>query len=163
MPDRQRRGFQKSLGRLALAALFAPLALSLIPSGAALAEGGQMTVFKSPYCGCCGKWVDYMRAEGFQVAVRDMDDIAAVKKMAGVPGQLESCHTASLDGYVIEGHVPANAVRRLLSGETAYRGISVPGMPTGSPGMEGGAAETYSVYGFDGSGKIEALMTVPAQ
>ena len=139
------------------------LALLSQPMPAAAAGPAEMVVFKSPYCGCCSNWVDHMRSEGFQVTVQDMDELASVKKMAGVPAALESCHTASLQGYVIEGHVPAAAVRRRVSGDTAYRGLAVPGMPSGSPGMEGGAPEPYVVYGFDGSGKAEPFMSVPAR
>lgn len=131
-----------------------------VPAGAA--APGELTVFKSPYCGCCAKWVDYMRAEGFTVTVRDMEDLDAVKKMAGVPETLQSCHTATLDGRIIEGHVPAEAVRKLIA-DGAYHGLAVPGMPAGSPGMEGGAPELYAVYGFDGSGKSEVVLSIPAR
>ena len=95
-----------------------------------------ITVFKSPSCGCCGKWVEYMRSHGFTVATRDMEDLEAIKKMAGVPDGLQSCHTATVGGYVVEGHVPVEAVRRLLRERPKTRGIAVPGMPAGSPGME---------------------------
>lgn len=151
-----------------------PIRLRGLAAGAMIAAGligatpaeaaapGEVTVFKSPYCGCCAKWVDYMRAEGFTVAVRDMEDLDAVKKMAGVPEALQSCHTATLDGRIIEGHVPAEAVRRLMS-DGAHHGLAVPGMPAGSPGMEGGAPEPYEVYGFDGSGKSEIVQSVPSR
>lgn len=122
------------------------------------AAPGALTVFKSPYCGCCEKWVDYMRAQGFEVIVRDMEDLSAVKKMAGVPENLESCHTATLDGRIIEGHVPVEAVRSLLNGDNSFHGLAVPGMPSGSPGMEGGAPEPYVVFGFYGNGDSEVFM-----
>lgn len=163
MPDIQRRNFLHGLSRAGAGVATLGAVLALWPAGLVAAQESQITVFKSPYCGCCGKWVDYMRAAGFQVAVRDMEDLASVKRMAGVPAQLESCHTASVNGYIIEGHVPAEAVHRMLSGETGYRGIAVPGMPIGSPGMEGGTPEPYAVYGFDGKGRIEAFMSVPAR
>jgi len=120
-----------------------------------------VTVFKSPSCGCCGKWVDYMRAHGFEVAVRDMDDISSVKAMAGVPGDLQSCHTATVKGRIIEGHVPVEAVRRLLNEDNKLLGLAVPGMPAGSPGMEGPAAESYSVFGFHANGDRVTYMSVP--
>ena len=122
-----------------------------------------MTVFKSPYCGCCGKWVDYMRAHGFDVTVRDMEELDVIKKTAGVPGDLESCHTATIGGYIIEGHVPVEAVQRLLRERTKVRGLSVPGMPAGSPGMEGPRSESYSVYSFHPNGERAVYMSVPAR
>ncbi len=163
MPPSDRRKFLHILRGLGAGAVMSGMALMLLPVAPAAAEESQVTVFKSPYCGCCAKWVDHMRAAGFTVAVRDMEDLTSVKKMAGVPAELESCHTASVGGYIIEGHVPPEAVRRLLSGETGYRGLAVPGMPSGSPGMEGGTPEPYVVYGFDASGRAEPVMSVPAR
>lgn len=163
MPQNDKRKLLQMLRGLGVGAVMSGVALALLPLASAVAEEGEITVFKSPYCGCCAKWVDYMRAAGFQVAVRDMDDVTTVKRMAGVPAPLESCHTATVQGYVIEGHVPVEAVRRLLSGETGYRGLSAPGMPSGSPGMEGGTPEPYTVYGFDAKGNAEAFMSIPAR
>lgn len=163
MHEIERRSFLHGLRRFGAGIVTLGAAATLSPVVPAVAQGGQISVFKSPYCGCCGKWVNHLRAEGFDVAVRDMDDLETVKRMAGVPARLESCHTASVDGYIIEGHVPAEAVRRLLDGETGYRGIAVPGMPIGSPGMEGGTPEPYTVYGFDAKGRIEAFMSVPVR
>lgn len=102
----------------------------------------QLTVFKTPTCGCCGAWVAHMRAEGFAVAPVDMDQDAlwAVKARLGLPDGLSSCHTGLVDGYVVEGHVPASDVRRLLAERPDALGLAVPGMPVGSPGMEMGAA-----------------------
>ncbi len=122
-----------------------------------------VTVFKSPSCGCCNKWVEYMRRHGFTVSIRDMDDLEAIKKMAGVPEGLQACHTATVGGYVVEGHVPVEAVRRLLRERAKTRGIAVPGMPAGSPGMEGPEAVSYSVYSFDKHGKTDEFMGVPAR
>ncbi len=120
-------------------------------SGAALAEEKPlpvMQVWKSPTCGCCGKWIDHMRAAGFSVQARDIDDLTMVKKLAGVPDDKASCHTAIIDGYVIEGHVPAQDVKRLLKERPQVAGLSVPGMVSGSPGMENGRTEPYDVVTF---------------
>lgn len=131
---------------------------------AAVAENETaVTVFKSPSCGCCGKWVEYMRRHGFTVVIRDMEDLAAIKKMAGVPDRLQSCHTAAMGGYVVEGHVPVEAIRRLLRDRPKTHGIAVPGMPAGSPGMESPEPERYSVYSFDKNGKTNEFLTVPAR
>jgi len=108
-----------------------------------------VTVYKSPSCGCCSNWVDHMRKNGFTVTVHDVDDVGPMKREVGVPARLESCHTAIVDGYVIEGHVPAADVRRLLAERPRVVGLSVPGMVTGSPGMEGGKALAYDVVAFD--------------
>ncbi len=108
-----------------------------------------VTVYKSPWCGCCGGWIDHMRAAGFTVEVNDLENLDPVKRAMGVPEQLESCHTASVGGYTTEGHVPASEVIRLLTEKPAARGLSVPGMVVGSPGMEqGNAYEPYAVVLF---------------
>jgi hypothetical protein len=112
-----------------------------------------LTVYKDPNCGCCEQWVTHMAAAGFRPAVRDVSDLPAVKARLGVPAALHSCHTAVVDGAVIEGHVPAPDVRRFLRerprvGRVAARGLAVPGMPAGSPGMEGPPPERYAVLAF---------------
>ena len=163
MHQKRRREFLDILSGLVFGVCVAAAAVAVPPGGAAAAEDDEITVFKSPYCGCCGKWVDHMRAAGFAVTVRDVEDLSPIKSMAGVPGDLESCHTATVQGYIIEGHVPAAAVRKLLRGDRQLRGLAVPGMPVGSPGMEGGTPESYSVYGFDGQGGREVFMSVPAR
>jgi hypothetical protein len=93
-------------------------------------------VFKTATCGCCTKWIDHLRAAGFQVEATDMPDLAGLKNENGVPEELSSCHTALVDGYVIEGHVPAQDIERLLAERPAVAGLAVPEMPMGSPGME---------------------------
>jgi hypothetical protein len=108
-------------------------------------------VWKDPNCGCCGGWVDHLKRSGFRVAVTDTADVAAVKTTLGVPGELASCHTAKIDTYVIEGHVPAAAIRRLLAERPPALGLAVPGMPIGSPGMEGGTPQAYDVVLFGAS------------
>jgi hypothetical protein len=120
----------------------------------AQAKATEMTVYKSPTCGCCGKWIDHMKAAGFQVKVVDMDDLTEIKQASGVPMKLRTCHTAVVSGYAIEGHVPADVVKKLLAEKPAATGIAVPGMPIGSPGMEvGNQKDSYEVFLFDKSGK----------
>lgn len=109
-------------------------------------------VYKTPTCGCCNGWVDHMREAGYTVDARDVTDIMSVKRDAGVPVQMSSCHTALIDGYVVEGHVPAEQIARLLAERPEVSGIAVPGMPIGSPGMEGRNAKPYQVYSFDAAG-----------
>jgi hypothetical protein len=116
----------------------------------------RMVVYKTSTCGCCRSWVDHVQAAGFQVEVHDMPDVAPVKNEHGLPQHLASCHTALVDGYVIEGHVPADVIRRLLSERPQVAGIAVPGMPVGSPGMEvpGGRKDPYDVIAFARDGKV---------
>jgi hypothetical protein len=114
-----------------------------------------MTVYKSATCGCCAKWVEHMQANGFDVKAINVDDIDKVKRDHGVPADAASCHTAIVNGYVVEGHVPADAVLKVLKEKPAIAGIAVPGMPMGSPGMEvpGGQKEPFNIVSFDKSGK----------
>jgi hypothetical protein len=114
------------------------------------ATSHEITVYKTPTCGCCTDWVDHLRANGFTVTVEDYDSLSAIKFIAGVPRDLESCHTAMVDGYVVEGHVPAGDIVRLLTERPAALGLSVPGMPIGSPGMEvpGRTPDAYDVILF---------------
>ena len=115
----------------------------------------EMAVFKSPTCGCCVKWVEYMRLNGFKIDVYDEADLTAVKRYYGVTQSLASCHTAVVDGYVIEGHVPAADVRRLLKERPAVRGLTAPGMPQFSPGMGSETPRGYDVLSFDDGGNVE--------
>ena len=118
----------------------------------------ELTVFRSPTCGCCGKWVEHMKAEGFNVKDEITEDVDAIKEQYGLPETLASCHTAIADGYVIEGHIPAEDVQRLLMDKPDIAGIAVPGMPIGSPGMESGDyVEPYSVFSFTEDGSTEAF------
>lgn len=113
-----------------------------------------MTVYKSATCGCCEKWVEHMKANGFNVTALDVDDIEVPMKTYGVPASLASCHTAVVGGYVVEGHVPADLVTKMLREKPAIAGIAAPGMPVGSPGMEvPGHKDAYKVMSFDKAGK----------
>ena len=129
--------------------------LPLLPTSVAAAD---ITVYKSPYCGCCAEWVTHMRSHGHDMKTVEMEDLTAIKKMTGVGEHLQSCHTAVVDGYVVEGHVPAADVARLLTEKPKARGLAVPGMPIGSPGMEGANPEPYEVLLFqaDGSARVYA-------
>lgn len=106
----------------------------------------SVLVYKGPACGCCESWVGHMRAAGFTVEVRNTEDLGTIMARAGVPAELGSCHTAEVGGYFVEGHVPADDVKRLLAEKPDARGLAVPGMPQGSPGMEqGGVRQAYDV------------------
>lgn len=116
---------------------------------------GTVVVYKTPDCECCARWVKHLEASGIPVQVREDEPLTLVKKRLQVPKVLFSCHTAEVDGYAIEGHVPAADIQRLLRERPAIAGIGVAGMPNGSPGMEGyGAAEHYQTMQFDRAGKI---------
>ena len=121
------------------------------------ANVGQMLVYRDPECGCCQAWADIARKAGYQVVVENRADMAAVKARYDVPGQLASCHTAVVGGYAIEGHVPMRHVARLLQDKPRdVRGIAVPGMPRGSPGMEmpDGSVDAFAVMAFSSDGKV---------
>lgn len=116
------------------------------------AELEPITVYKSPTCGCCTKWVSHLQDNGFKVEAINRKDMNRVKSEAGIPRQLASCHTAIIGGYIIEGHVPAADIKRLLKERPDVIGLTVPGMPMGSPGMEGPRQDKYEVLTFTRSG-----------
>ena len=115
----------------------------------------EITVYKSPTCGCCTKWVDHLKAnKAFHVTTRDLDDVAPIKQGLGVPARLQSCHTAVAGGYAFEGHVPSDLVAKVLKERPKIAGLAVPGMPAGSPGMEmGGRKDPYDIVAFTKDGK----------
>jgi hypothetical protein len=118
------------------------------------AQAGVVTVYKTATCGCCTSWIEHMRKAGFKVREVDLDDLTETKQASGVPMRLRTCHTALVDGYVVEGHVPADLVKKLLAEKPKAAGLAVPGMPLGSPGMEqGDQKEPYDVLLFDKAGK----------
>lgn len=135
----------------ALAAVLAPAAAAQPPAA------GEVVVYKNPSCGCCGKWAEHLRANGFAVREQPVMDLDAVKRRYGVPPQFASCHTAVVDGYVIEGHVPAADVKRLLAERPPLAGVAVPGMPPGSPGMESPQPVSYRSIGFDRNGRAQVF------
>jgi hypothetical protein len=136
---------------------------------AVAAKSSTIKVTKDPNCGCCDGWADHLRKEEFKVNVVEDAKLNQLKARLGVPSGLRSCHTAEVDGYIIEGHVPAKAIRRLLAERPQLRGLAVPGMPVGSPGMEieGQPAEIYSVIAFGPAGqkvyaRFEGAKELPA-
>jgi hypothetical protein len=114
----------------------------------------RMTAYMSPSCGCCTKWVDHMEANGFEVEIHYTEQVLRVKQELGMPLNLSSCHTAVVDGYLVEGHTPADLVRRMLRERPQIAGLAVPGMPMGSPGMEGAWKDAYDVIAFDRTGRL---------
>ncbi|MCW8890632.1 MAG: DUF411 domain-containing protein [Sedimenticola sp.] len=114
--------------------------------------GESITVYKSPTCGCCSAWIEHLEQNGFDVTAHDTTNMNPVKQALGVQPKHASCHTAEVAGYVIEGHVPANEIKRLLAERPAISGLTVPGMPMGSPGMEGSRKDPYQVLTFDAEG-----------
>lgn len=135
------------------------LLLLCLLTGAAFAQSLLgVTVYKSPYCGCCQLWIEYLQKNGFQVTAKNMDDTAPVRASLGMPVKLGSCHTAVVGGYVIEGHVPAADIHRLLKEKPKAVGLAVPGMPLGSPGMESARPQPYDTLLVmkDGSTKVWA-------
>jgi hypothetical protein len=135
------------------------LVVAALGFGSALAQSAAtVEVFKSPSCVCCGKWVEHLRQNGFQVHSHDVNDVPATRNKLGMPDQLGSCHTATIGGYVVEGHVPASDIRRLLKDKPKALGLAVPSMPPGSPGMESATPVPYQtlLVQADGTSKVFA-------
>jgi hypothetical protein len=128
-------------------------ALLVLPRYATSAEAAAILVHKDPNCGCCAGWVRHLTEAGFSVAVDEKTDLNVVRRRLGVPNDLAACHTAEAGGYVLEGHVPAAAVRRLLRERPDATGLAIPGMPVGSPGMDGGSPDKYEVVLFGAKGR----------
>lgn len=123
------------------------------------AKAAHLVVYKSPTCGCCAKWVEHVNAAGFTSETTDLPDVSPIKAKHGVPAQLASCHTSLVGGYVIEGHVPADDIRRLLRERPAVVGLAAPGMPAGSPGMDVPNSPPYQVLSFDKQGRTKVFAT----
>jgi hypothetical protein len=138
------------------------IATALVTGRPATAASPTIEVYKDPTCGCCGKWVEHLRANGFSARVNEIAALDAFKSRVGVPAALASCHTALVDGYVIEGHVPAAEIRRLLTDRPKARGLAVPGMPPGAPGMDIPRAPGYTVLLFDADGTSRNYRSYPA-
>ena len=126
-----------------------------------MSQAPTIEVYKTPTCGCCKKWMDHMEEAGFKVKSTDLRDLSPVKRQHKVPLEASACHTAVVDGYVIEGHVPAKDIQRLLAEKPEVRGLVVPGMPLGSPGMEHPMPEAYSVYTLGPEGKLTVFSSYP--
>jgi hypothetical protein len=136
-----------------LAAIVMLLALPL----PALADPIQATLYKNPQCGCCEGYADYLRANGFEVEVKPTNDLAEISRRAGVPEEFQGCHSTMVGGYVVDGHVPIDIVRRLLSERPAIAGITLPGMPMGSPGMSGEKTAPFTVYAVTKDGQAPTV------
>jgi hypothetical protein len=141
--------------RTLLIAAVSVLVLSAVSSGQQKPKPILISVYKSPSCGCCSLWVDYMRKNGFEAKVQDVENIGALKLKLGVREEFSSCHTTEVGGYIVEGHVPVEAVQRMLKERPKIAGIAVPGMPAGSPGMEvpSGKKDSYNILAFTSDGK----------
>ncbi len=141
--------------------LFAVVLVAAVVTGSMLVRADQgnqslpaVTVYKDANCGCCSLWVTHMERAGFRVTATNTADMPALRAKHGVPAHVQSCHTAIVDGFIVEGHVPAEDVKRMLTSRPAVKGIAVPGMPVGSPGMEQGTVKhAYSVLTFDAAGR----------
>jgi hypothetical protein len=128
------------------------------PSGrGAAAKKPTITVYKDPSCGCCKSWIEHLIRHGYRVDARDTPEMTEIKRTLGVPDRLSACHTAVVNGYLIEGHVPAADIARLLNEKPKVAGLAVPGMPMGSPGMEGPRSQHYQVLSFDKTGKTKVF------
>jgi hypothetical protein len=151
----------RSNGAGAVAVAAGTARASAAGSASAPATAPVVTVYKSPTCACCEEWVEYLRASGFRVEVKDGANLVQVKQRHGVPANLASCHTAEVGGYVLEGHVPADVVRQLLAEKPALRGLAVPGMPAGVPGMPeaGPGRASYEILALEKDGSTRLYAT----
>ena len=154
----RRKVLQLPLALMGAAFLSSPL-LALARS-----DVGPVTVWKTPNCGCCKEWVAHLRSSGFKVTTHDVKDTAAIRQKLGLPVKFASCHTAQLGAYVLEGHVPAQEVRRLMREKPKAVGLAVPGMPVGSPGMEtDGSRDAYDVLLVLADGSSRVYQSYPAK
>lgn len=134
----------------------------LMPMAGAFATKSRLIkIYKSPYCGCCSQWTKILQKSGYDTKVIKMDDVSPIKKMARLPADFASCHTAIIDGYVVEGHVPVEAIEKMLAERPKIAGIAVPGMIDGTPGMPGPNAQPYNVVAYTRDGKKTVYMTFP--
>lgn len=141
----------RSIGRLASLAAFIAFAAPV------LADPLQATLYKNPQCSCCEGYAAYLRDNGFNVEVKPTNDLAEISRKAGVAEGMQGCHTMFIDGYVVDGHVPVNVVRKLLTEKPAIAGITLPGMPMGSPGMAGTKTEKFVIYTVPKDGKAPSV------
>lgn len=144
----------RNIGLAALAVL-----MMITSGGIAAQKPIPVQVYKDATCGCCANWVEHLRRNGFAPTAENVADLNTVKQTYGVPAKTRSCHTAIVNGYVIEGHVPAAEIHRLLKSKAKVAGLAVPGMPIGSPGMEGANPRPYDVLSFDKSGTTAVFST----
>ncbi|OCP36016.1 DUF411 domain-containing protein [Ensifer sp. LC163] len=136
---------------------FASLTALVVFATPALADPLQATLYKNPQCGCCEGYAAYLRENGFNVDVKPTNDLAEISRKAGVAEGMQGCHTMFIDGYVVDGHVPVKVVRKLLTERPAIAGITLPGMPMGSPGMAGTKTEKFVIYTVPKDGKAPSV------
>ena len=124
---------------------------SFNPSNKVFADNAlpEITVYKTPTCGCCGKWVSHLESNGFKVNAINQNDLSSLKQQLGIAPSLQACHTAKIGNYFVEGHVPASDIKKMLATKPNIQGITVPGMPMGSPGMEGARKDNYDVLAIN--------------
>ena len=120
----------------------------------------SVMLYKNPECGCCDGYADYLRHNGFAVTAKATNDLSEISRKAGIPADLQGCHTSFIGDYVVDGHVPAEAIKKLLTEHPAIKGITLPGMPLGSPGMTGDKTEPFTIYAVGKDGKPRVYMTV---
>jgi hypothetical protein len=144
----------------AVATMMATLALTTAAARTPAAPGAAkptITVYKDPSCGCCRNWIEHLIKHGYRVDAKDTPNMAEVKRTLGIPQAIIACHTGVVNGYLIEGHVPSADIDRLLAQKPHIAGLAVPGMPMGSPGMEGSASQHYQVLSFDKAGRTQVF------
>ena len=135
-------------------------ALPLAIAGSVRAAPVAVMLYKNPECGCCEAYVDYLRHHGFEVTSKPTNDLAEISRKAGVPSDLQGCHTAFIEDYVVDGHVPVEAINKLLAERPPIKGITLPGMPAGSPGMSGEKIGPFTIYAIGQDGKSSVFMTL---
>src|SRR5437868_12151396 len=135
-------------------------ASALAVTGPAHAAPIAVTLYKNPECGCCDGYADYLRQNGFAVTAKPTNDLAEISRKAGIPAELQGCHTAFIGDYVVDGHVPIEAINKLLAEHPAFKGLSLPGMPEGSPGMSGKKAGPFKVLAIAADGKSSLYLTL---
>lgn len=123
-------------------------------------SGMEVTIYKSPYCGCCDNYIGYLRRSGFMVEEIEMENIETKKEELAIPDEMSSCHTAIWGDYVVEGHMPLEVIAKLISESPAIKGIALPGMPSGSPGMPGGKTEVFNIHSFSDDGITGMFMEI---
>ena len=133
---------------------------ALAVTGPAYAEPVSVMLYKNPECGCCDVYADYLRHSGFTVTAKATNDLSEISRKAGIPPDLQGCHTSFIGDYVIDGHVPVEAIRKLLAERPAIKGITLPGMPAGSPGMVGDKEGPFTIYAIDTNGQSRVYMKV---
>ena len=127
-------------------------------TGPAYSAPVPATLYKNPECGCCDGHADYLRHHGFAVTAKATHDLAEISRKAGIPAELQGCHTTFIENYVVDGHVPVEAIKKLLAERPAIKGITLPGMPDGSPGMSGKKSGPFKILAIGADGKTNVYM-----